>query len=175
MKTNIYGKNIKLTDGLKNSVNEKLGRLDKFFTNELEAKVVLSVEKSTRKVEVTIPFNNKIVRVEELDKDMYNAIDKAVESLERQLKKYKGKLQDRAHSNESIRFENIDVEESEEEPEFKIVKIKKISIKPMTVEEAILQMNLLGHDFFIFLNGDTEETSLVYKRKNENYGLIDIE
>lgn len=175
MKTNIYGKNIKLTDALKNSVNDKLGRLDKFFTQELEAKVVLSVERNTDKVEVTVPFNGRIVRVEESEKDMYDAIDLAVEALERQLKKYKGKLQDRKQSKESIRFENIDLEEVEEESEFKIVKTKRIAIKPMAVEEAILQMNLLGHDFFVFMNDDTEETSIIYRRKNDDYGLIDVE
>jgi len=108
MKVNIYGKNMQLTDALKEATIRKIKRLDKFFQQDIEAKVVLSVEKKIQKVEVTIPFNGRIVRVEEGSDDMYNSIDEAVESLEQQIRKHKTKLQDKRHASESIKFENIE-------------------------------------------------------------------
>ena len=174
MKISIYSKNMQLTDALREAAIKKIKRLDKFFQQDIEAKAVLSVEKKVHKVEVTIPFNGKIVRVEEYSDDMYNAIDEAVESLEQQIRKYKTKLQDKRHINESIKFENIEPLEEEDE-EFKIVKTKRFAIKPMNIEEAILQMDLLRHNFFVFLNADTEEVNVVYKRKDYNYGLIEPE
>ena len=174
MKISIYSKNMQLTDALREAAIKKIKRLDKFFQQDIEAKAVLSVEKKIHKVEVTIPFNGKIVRVEEYSDDMYNAIDEAVESLEQQIRKYKTKLQDKRHINESIKFENIEPLEEEDE-EFKIVKTKRFAIKPMNIEEAILQMDLLRHNFFVFLNADTEEVNVVYKRKDYNYGLIEPE
>ena len=177
MKISIYSKNIQLTDSLREAAIKKLRRLDKFFQQDVEAKVVLSIEKKIHKVEVTIPFNGRIVRVEEYSDDMYNALDEAVESLEQQIRKYKTKLQSKRHSNDSIKFENIEPlgDEEEEDEEFKVVKTKRFAIKPMNIEEAILQMDLLRHNFFVFLNADTEEVNVVYKRKDENYGLIEPE
>ncbi len=105
---------------------------------------------------------------------MYNSIDEAVESLEQQLRKYKTKLQDKKHSSESIKFENFESLDDEEN-EFKVVKTKKFAIKPMNIEEAVLQMDLLKHNFFVFLNADSEEVNVVYKRKDNNYGLIEPE
>ncbi|MDW5299399.1 MAG: ribosome-associated translation inhibitor RaiA [Sedimentibacter sp.] len=175
MKISIYGKNMQLTDALKDATVKKLRRLDKFFQQDIETKVVLSVEKKIHKVEVTIPFNGRIVRVEEYSDDMYNAIDEAVESLEQQIRKYKTKLQDKRHINESIKFENIEPLDDEYTEEFKVVKTKRFAIKPMNIEEAILQMDLLKHNFFVFLNADTEEVNVVYKRKDYNYGLIEPE
>ncbi len=174
MKVNIYGKNMQLTEALKEATIKKIERLDKFFQKDVEAKVVLSIERKNQKVEVTIPFNGRIARVEESSDDMYNSIDEAVESLEQQLRKYKTKLQDKKHSSESIKFENfesLDVAENE----FKVVKTKKFAIKPMNIEEAVLQMDLLKHNFFVFLNADSEEVNVVYKRKDNNYGLIEPE
>ncbi len=176
MKISIYAKNIQLTDALKEAAIKKIRRLDKFFQQDIEAKVVLSIEKKFHKVEVTIPFNGRIVRVEEACDDMYNAIDEAVESLEKQIRKHKTKLQNKKHSNESIKFENIEpLDMEDEEQEFKVVKTKRFAIKPMNIEEAILQMDLLRHNFFVFLNADTEEVNVVYKRNDENYGLIEPE
>nr|WP_312576568.1 ribosome-associated translation inhibitor RaiA [Sedimentibacter sp.] len=174
MKVNIYGKNMQLTEALKEATIKKIKRLDKFFQQDVEAKVVLSIERKDQKVEVTIPFNGRIARVEEFSDDMYNSIDEAVESLEQQLRKYKTKLQDKRQSSESIKFENfeqLDVEESD----FKVVKTKRFAIKPMSIEEAVLQMDLLKHNFFVFLNADSEEVNVVYKRKDNNYGLIEPE
>lgn len=174
MKVNIYGKNMQLTEALKEATIKKVERLDKFFQNDVEVKVVLSIERKNQKVEVTIPFNGRIARVEESSDDMYNSIDEAVESLEQQLRKYKTKLQDKKHSSESIKFENFESLDDEEN-EFKVVKTKKFAIKPMNIEEAVLQMDLLKHNFFVFLNADSEEVNVVYKRKDNNYGLIEPE
>lgn len=172
----VYGKNIQLTDALKDITIKKIGRLEKFFYNDINAKVVLSVERKKQKVEVTIPFNGRILRVEETSDDMYSSIDDVVEALEKQIRRYKTKLDDKKHINESIKFENIEpLDDFEEQDEFKIVKTKKFAIKPMSAEEAVLQMDLLRHDFFVFLNADTEEVNVVYKRKDGNYGLIEPE
>lgn len=174
MNITVYGKNITLTEALKDVATKKISRLDKFFHNDVEAKVVLSVERKKQKVEVTIPFNGRILRVEEASDDMYSSIDDSVEALEKQIRKYKTKLEDRKYSNESIKFENIEpLDDSEEE--FKVVKTKRFAVKPMSIEEAVLQMDLLKHDFFVFLNADTEEINVVYKRKDANYGLIEPE
>lgn len=175
MKVTIYGKNMQLTDALREATIKKIKRLDKFFQQDIEAKVVLSVEKKIQKVEVTIPFNGRIVRVEEYSDDMYNSIDEAVESLEQQIRKHKTKLQDKRHTSESIKFENIEPLDENEEPEFKVVKTKRFAIKPMNIEEAILQMDLLKHNFFVFLNADSEEVNVVYRRNDNNYGLIEPE
>lgn len=175
MKISIYAKNMQLTDALKEAANKKISRLDKFFQQDIEAKIVLSIEKKLHKVEVTIPFNGRIVRVEESSADMYNALDESVEALERQIRKHKTKLQNKKSSNESIRFENVEPLDIEEEEEFKVVKTKRFAVKPMGIEEAILQMDLLKHNFFVFLNGDSEEVNVVYKRKDGNYGLIEPE
>ncbi|HCX63310.1 MAG TPA: ribosome-associated translation inhibitor RaiA [Clostridiales bacterium] len=175
MKLSIYAKNMQLTDALKEAAIKKIKRLDKFFQQDIEAKIVLSIEKKLHKVEVTIPFNGRIVRVEESSDDMYNAVDEAVESLERQIRKHKTKLQNKKHSNESIKFESIEPLDIEDDQEFKVVKTKRFAIKPMGIEEAILQMDLLKHNFFVFLNGDSEEVNVVYKRKDGNYGLIEPE
>ncbi len=174
MNISVYGKNIQLTDALKEVATKKISRLDKFFYKDIEAKVVLSVERKKQKVEVTIPFNGRILRVEEASEDMYSSIDDAVESLEKQIRKHKTKLEDRKHSNESIKFENVEPLDDMEE-DFKVVKTKRFAVKPMSIEEAVLQMDLLKHDFFVFLNADTEEVNVVYKRKDANYGLIEPE
>lgn len=175
MKVNIYGKNMQLTEALKEATIKKVKRLDKFFQQDVEAKVVLSIEKKIQKVEVTIPFNGRIARVEEFSDDMYNSLDEAVESLEQQIRKYKTKLQDKRQSSESIKFENIEPLDDEDSNEFKVVKTKRFAIKPMNIEEAILQMDLLRHNFFVFLNADSEEVNVVYKRNDNNYGLIEPE
>ncbi len=180
MKVNVFGKNMQLTDALRETTVKKIKRLEKFFQQDVESKVVLSIENhkalKVQKVEVTIPFNNKILRVEEESDDMYNSIDEAVEALEMQIRKYKTKLESKHQYNDSVRFENIEpLDIEEDEDEFKVVKTKKFAIKPMGIEEAILQMDLLKHNFFVFLNADSEEVNVVYKRNDRNYGLIEPE
>jgi len=174
MKVEIYGKNVNVTDSLREMVERKLGKLDKFFYKDIDIKVVLSVEKLRQIIEITIPFGGTIIRAEEVTDDMYHSIDKAVDVVERQIRKYKSKLHDKKHTKETIRFENVEPLE-EDEDEIKIVKTKRFAMKPMNIEEAVLQMDLLRHNFFVFLNADTDEVNVVYKRKDKQVGLIEPE
>lgn len=176
MKIKITGKNMDITDALKDITFKKLGKLDKYFQEDVETNVTLSVEKNRQIIEVTVNLPGTILRAEEYSDDMYTSIDEAVDVLERQIRKHKTKLQKRYQDNKTIRFENIKPipqENREEGP--KIVKMKRFAMKPMSIEEAILQMELLRHNFFMFMNGETDEVNVVYKRKDGNYGLIEPE
>lgn len=173
MRITVKGKNIAVTPALRQYVEKKLSKLERYFDNIDEAITTLSVEKERHIVEVTVPLNGgMLLRGEEETNDMYASIDLVVEKLERQIEKYKtkiarkmkdGKLLDLAPSQEKSA--------GEEEP--RLVRTKRFAVKPMTVEEAILQMNLLGHDFFVFSNAETEEVNVVYRRRDGNYGLIE--
>lgn len=177
MKFIISGKNIELTEALRNKTVKKLGKLEKFFNTDTDVYVTMSVEKNRHIVEVTIPFNGMVLRAEESSNDMYAGIDMVIDVLERQVRRHKTRLKKRLY-NGAIKTEYFDSsskQDIKEEGEFKIVRSKKFAVKPMVVEEAILQMNLLGHQFFVFRNADSEETSVVYKRKDGNYGLIEPE
>lgn len=175
MKITVAGKNIEITNALRNVVENKLEKLNKYFQPDVEAQVTLSVEKSRQIIEVTIPFNGVILRGEESTEDMYASIDLVMDKLERQIRKQKTKLQKRMHGD-SLRFQFIpDYEGDKLKEESKIVKTKRFAIKPMSSEEAVLQMELIGHNFFVFENGDTGEVNVVYKRKDGNYGLIEPE
>ena len=169
------GKNIDVTNAMKERVEKKLSKLDKFFKADTEAHVTFSVEKLRQIIEVTIFFKGGLLRAEESSEDIYTSIDKAVDTLERQIRKNKTRLGKRLHQ-EAFVADNFEIDEHiEEDNEFKIARTKRFAIKPMTIEEAILQMNLLGHQFFMFSNADTEEVNVVYKRKNGHYGLIEPE
>lgn len=173
MKFMITGKNIALTDALKSTVEKKLGKLEKYFNPEVEVHATLSVQKNRQIIEVTIPFNGILLRGEESTTDMYTSIDNVVDKLEKQILKHKTKLERRTHDG-SLRLMEIPNEAfDEEEPQ--IVKTKRFAVKPMDVDEAVLQMDLLGHDFFVFRNTDSNEVNVVYKRKDGNYGLIEPE
>ncbi|TCK87951.1 putative sigma-54 modulation protein [Natranaerovirga hydrolytica] len=174
MRIIISGKNIETTAALKNVIEEKLEKLERFFTPDTEAKVTLSVQKERQRIEVTIPVKGQIIRAEEEEFDMYAAIDKVVDKIERQLVKYKKKLVDKHRSGGSFKTEFLQTDDLQEE-ELKIIKTKKFAIKPMDEEEACFQMELLGHDFFVFRNSETNEVNVVYKRKDNNYGLIEPE
>lgn len=173
----ISGTNIEITNALQQKVMDKLSKLEKFFVAETEAQVTLSVEKLRHIIEVTIPFQGTILRAEVDDKDMYAAIDEVVDVLEKQLLKFKNRLKDRHRSNSPFKqdFINYIEDKKEDEEEIFIEKTKRFAIKPMDVEEAAMQMDLLGHDFFVFRNAETEEVNVVYKRKNGTYGLIEPE
>ncbi|NLM48382.1 MAG: ribosome-associated translation inhibitor RaiA [Epulopiscium sp.] len=173
----ISGTNIEITNALQQRVMDKLSKLEKFFVADTEAQVTLSVEKLRHIIEVTIPFQGTILRAEVDDKDMYAAIDEVVDVLERQLLKHKNRLKDKHRSNSPFKKEFIKDIESTENDDEKIVieKIKRFAVKPMDVEEAAMQMDLLGHNFFVFRNADTDEVNVVYKRKNGTYGLIEPE
>ncbi|QUH18997.1 ribosome hibernation-promoting factor, HPF/YfiA family [Alkaliphilus sp. B6464] len=172
MKVIVSGRNVDITDALRDTVQSKLGKLDKFFNKELEAQATLSVQKNRHIIEVTIPINGSILRAEESTEDMYGSIDKAVDKLTRQLRKQKNKLENRNNKYETIRFENIPAYE-ESMQESKIVKTKRFAMKPMNAEEAILQMELLGHSFYVFADAETDDVNVIYKRKDGNYGLIE--
>ncbi|WP_234122297.1 ribosome hibernation-promoting factor, HPF/YfiA family [Clostridium hydrogenum] len=173
MKITVSGRNVEITSGLRQSIEKKLSKLEKYFKPEVEAHVTLSVQKNRQIVEVTIPFNGVILRGEESNNDMYASIDIVADKLERQVRKQKTKLERRKYGD-SLKFQdipNISSDESDEEPQ--IVKTKKFAIKPMSEEEAVLEMELLGHSFFVFENANSNEVNVVYKRKDGNFGLIE--
>ena len=166
----ISGKNIDVTPGL------KLGKLERYFTPETEIIVTLSVEKERQKIEVTIPVKGHIIRSEQSSNDMYVSIDLVEEVIERQLRKYKNKLVARNQEGSNFKQEFFESEDtSSEDDEIKIIRTKRFGIKPMFPEDACIQMDLLGHDFYVFFNAETEEVNVVYKRKNGTFGLIEPE
>ena len=169
----ITGRNIDITEGLKAAVEEKLGKLDRFFAPETEVNVTLSVEKERQKIEVTIPVKGNIIRSEQVSSDMYVSIDLVEEVIERQLKKYKNKIVDKQQNAAAFAQEFVDKDYDDDE--VKIIRTKRFGIKPMDPEEACVQMELLGHNFYVFFNAETEEVNVVYKRKGNTYGLIEPE
>ena len=172
----ISGRNIEVTQALKSAILEKLGKLDKYFTSENEAHVTLTVEKLRHIIEVTIPVKGGIIRAEEEAENMYIAIDLVIDVLERQLLKHKTKLVNRHRQHGTFKQEFLQYErEHQDLDEIKIVRSKKFAVKPMDAEDACIEMDLLGHDFYVFRNRDTEEINVVYKRKGGAYGLIEPE
>ncbi len=171
----IVGKNIDVTPGLKQAVEEKIGKLEKYFAPDTEIHVTLSVEKDRHKIEVTIPVKGSIIRSEQVSNDMYVSIDLVEEIIERQLKKYKTKIIDKEQeAAQTFKQEYIE-RDYQDEDEIKIVRSKRFGIKPMYPEDACVQMELLGHNFYVFRNAETEEVNVVYKRKGNTYGLIEPE
>lgn len=171
MKLQFIGKNIEITDALKEITAKKFEKLDKFFSKDIEGKVTYSSVKNDKIFEATIYLpNSTILRAEESTSDMYTSIDIVLDNLERQIRKNKTKLQKKYQALETIRFEKISEPVEEEEP--KIVRVKNFDVATMSEEEAILQIELLNHDFFIFKNAKDSKTNVLYKRKDGNYGLI---
>ena len=174
MKFIIIGRNIDITEGLKSAVQEKLGKLERYFTPETEIHVTLSVEKDRQKIEVTIPVKGNIIRSEQVSSDMYVSIDLVEEVIERQLRKYKTKIVNQQQAGGNFQKEFVEDEFLEDE-EVNIIRTKKFGIKPMYPEDACVQMELLGHNFYVFRNAETDEVNVVYKRKGNTYGLIEPE
>ncbi len=174
MKFNITGRNISVSDKTKDQIEKKLGKLSKFFADSTVANVTLSKQKDDCTIEVTIPIKNSIIRAEETSEELYVSIDLVEEILERQIKRHRAKLIDKTQNAESFSalFNEEEDEDAEDEDELIIEKVKKFDFKPMSPEEACLQMELLGHSFFVFKDDQTNETCVVYKRKNKGYGLI---
>ena len=170
----ISGKNIDVTDGLKDAIYEKIGKLERYFTEDTEVHVTFSVEKERQKIEVTIPMKGNIIRAEEESTDMYVSIDLVEEIIERQLRRYKNKLLERKQAAQNLSKAFIE-EEIDDEEEIEIIRSKHFAIKPMDPEEACVQMELLGHDFYVFRNSETDEVNVVYRRKKNSYGLIEPE
>ena len=174
MKVSIRGKNIALTEGIETKINKKLSMLDKYFivSDNVEAKVLIRTYPVGQKIEVTIPTEYVLLRAEVVDNDLYNAIDLVIDKLEGQIRKYKTRLSRKSKDNK-LAFNVASIEPLEHEEEDVIVKTKSISPKPMDMEEAIMQMELIGHSFFVYRDVETNEISVVYKRHNGGYGLIE--
>ena len=172
MRFTISGKNLEVTEGLRTAVEDKLGKLERYFTPETEVIVTLSVEKERQKIEVTIPVKGNIIRSEQTSNDMYVSIDLVEEVIERQLRKYKNKIVDKKQEGGNFQKAYIEKDYDEDE-EVKIIRTKRFGIKPMYPEDACVQMELLGHNFFVFHNAETEQVNVVYKRKGNTYGLIE--
>ena len=155
----ITGRQIELTDAIKEKIESKLSKLENHIDQNTDVKVTVSAKKERQTIEVTIrTINGPVIRAEDTQEDLYAAIDLVTDKLKRQIRKYKKRLQDKKQDNMSIRF---------------IERLKKFSLKPMTEEEAVLQMDLVGHDFYMFRNTDTDEIAVVYKRNNGGYGIIE--
>lgn len=175
MKFVIVGKNVDVTPGLDQAVRDKLGKLDRYFSEEAAANVTLEVDKDRHKIEVTIPVRGSIIRCEQVSSDMYVSIDLVEEIIERQLKKYKGKIIKRHQEAASdFRREFVDNDYMDEES-IRIIRRKQFDMKPMFPEDACVQMELLGHSFYVFRNAETDQINVVYKRKGSTYGLIEPE
>ena len=171
MEINVRGTKVEITDSMRNYVSEKLGKLDKYISLDgVRASVLVKVRNYTQKVEVTIPLKTLILRAEAEEQDFYSAVDMVINKLERQIRKNKTKLQKR----EKKGLKELNVDEAIEIPEEKeVVKRKKIDLKLMSSEEAILQMDLLGHTFFLYKDEETDMPAVVYKRKDGGYGIIE--
>ena len=176
MKLKIIEKKYSATDKMKEKMELKLKKFEKIFDSNSDVQLVLTKEKEREICEITIYYKDSIFRVEETTRDMYESFDECIENLKKQIRKYKTKLENKykgkKYEDELLEF-NDGFQSYDEETEFTILKTKKISVKPMFVEEAILQMNLLNHQFFVFRNAETNEIDIVYKRKDGNYGIIE--
>ena len=173
MKTNIYTRKVELGNEKKEMLIKKIDKLGKFFNDEASADIVVSEQKDKMIVEVTIRTADMIYRAEERNEDLYNATDDIVDSITRQIRKNKTRLAKRLRDGVSKEIDFFADIPEESDDEIKIVKTKTHQVKPMSAEEAVLQMNLLGHSFFIFKNAQTNTTDIVYRRKDGNYGLIE--
>ena len=170
----ISGRNIDITEGLRSAVEEKIGKLERYFNESTEVHITLSTEKERQKIEVTIPMKGSIIRAEQTSTDMYVAIDLVEEVIERQLRKYKNKLIDKEQAAAQLSKDFME-EDIYDDEEIQIIRSKKFAMKPMDPEEACVQMELIGHNFFVFRNSETDEVNVVYKRKGNTYGLIEPE
>lgn len=175
MNVNVKGRNIDVTPALKDYVEKKITKVTKQFKTVGDISAVLKVEKGNHIVEITVPASGILLRAQETTKDMYSSIDLVVEKIERQIHKYKTRLMKRKYSNFADVAPAEPAPAAEEDGEFEIIKNKKFTLHPMTVEEAILQMNLLNHDFFVFYDPDLGSTNVVYRRKDGKYGLLSPE
>lgn len=179
----ISGKNVEVTEGLRDTIKQKLGKLEKYFTPETEVIVTLSVEKERHTIEVTIPVKGNIIRSEQTSTDMYVSVDLVEEVIERQLKRYRKKLISKyqghlpvSSGESSFKKEFFeDKDDTAPDDEIKIVRTKRFGIKPMYPEDACIQMELIGHSFFVFCNAETDEVNVVYRRKDGSFGLIEPE
>lgn len=171
----IRGDKLKITDAMNDYIEEKLGKLDKYLKNSenVRANVIVKVKNHEQRVEITIPLKTYILRSEEAKADFYAAVDKAVEKLERQIRKNKTRLMSKQVKS-NVDFDMSEIEPEKEE-EKKVLKRKTVEVKPMNEDEAIIQMELLGHQFYMYKDSETDKTAVVYKRTDGNYGIIESE
>ncbi len=174
MKYVIVGKNMEVSSSLEKAVMDKLGKLDKFFSEDTTAHVTLSLNRGRHIIEVTIPVKGNVIRCEQVSADMYSSIDQAAEVIERQLKRYKSKIVKKHKVQAAFKREYLEEPYGADE-EIRIVRNKQFEMKPMYPEDACVQMELLGHGFYVFRNAETEQINVVYKRKDNAYGLIEPE
>ncbi|WP_416147199.1 ribosome hibernation-promoting factor, HPF/YfiA family [Salipaludibacillus sp. HK11] len=183
MNFNIRGENLDITPALREYVEKKVGKIEKYFDTvpSSDVHVKMSVLNKNQKVEITIPMPKLLLRAEEKHSDMYAAIDLVIEKLERQIRKHKTKVNRKYRGEDSLKYmfknelEPLADEEPEDDDDFEVVRTKRFDLKPMDAEEAILQMDMLGHNFFVFSNAVSGFTNVVYKRKDGRYGLIEPE
>ncbi|MCD7775181.1 MAG: ribosome-associated translation inhibitor RaiA [Clostridiales bacterium] len=178
MNITIIGRKCSPRESFKERAEKKLGKIDKFFDAEASAKITVTVEKSFQSVEITVNNGGMIFRAQERAENMNDALDKCVDTLIRKIRKYKTKLEKRIKSGAfddfaAIEADMSDADDISEENEFEIIRTKSVAVKPQSVEEAILQMNMLGHEFYMFINAATEQICVVYRRKNGGYGLLE--
>lgn len=174
----IRGDKLKITDSMHNYIEEKLGKLERYLKNsdEIRANVIVKVKNHEQRVEITIPLKTYIVRAEETKDDFYAAVDKALDTLERQIRKNKTRMMSKqVKTNFDFDISEIEQEIEKEQEEKKVVKRKTVEVKPMNEEEAILQMELLGHEFYMYKDSESGKSAVVYKRKDGNYGVIESE
>ncbi len=175
MKTNIYLRKTELKDEQEEMLVKKIDKLGKFFNDDAQADIVVSEQRDKKIVEVTIRTIDMIYRAEERNDEVYDAADEVVEAISRQIRKNKTRLAKQLKGGVKPEAYPGDDKKDEKESEIKIVRVKKHHVKPMSAEEAVLQMNMLGHAFFVFINAETNETDIVYRRKDGNYGLIETD
>ena len=178
LKFNIRGENVEVTDAIRDYVVKRISKLQKFFEDSVEATAHVNLKvysNRTYKVEVTIPLPYLTLRAEETSNDMYGSVDLVTDKLERQIRKYKTKVNRKSREKGYKNLEFVPSDEESNDDELKIVRTKQVSLKPMDPEEAVLQMDMLGHDFFVFQDAETNGTSIVYRRRDGRYGLIEAE
>ncbi len=176
MQLTLHGRNVEVTPALREYVEKKIGKLEKYFEFALEPQVVLLVQKGDHRVEITIPLDGRVLRSEVETGDMYASVDEAVDKIERQIHKYKTRINRKARQvNDPLLFKEnfMGSEPEEDDNEPRLVRTKRFTMKPMSIDDAILEMNLLDHDFYVFTNSDTDEVNVVYRRRDGNYGLIE--
>ena len=174
----IRGDKLKITEAMSDYIKEKLEKLDKYLGNSdtVRANVIVKVRNHEQKVEITIPLKSFILRSEETQEDFYAAVDKTIDKLERQIRKNKTKLMAKqSKTYYDFDFSKVDIEDKTEEKEQKIVKRKTVEVKPMSADEAILQMELIGHQFYLYKDCDTDQYAVVYQRKDGDYGVMEAE
>lgn len=177
MRISISGKNLEISDYLRDLVEKKVNKLERYFAQDTEVQVTLSVEKNRHIVEVTIPYDGGLIRAEEVTGDMYASVDNVLDKLEKQILRHRTRLE-KSLRNDAFKYDEPlfggNYEDFEEEAS-RIVRVKRFNIKPMDEEEAMLQLEMLGHSFYVFINADTGKMNVLYKRKDGNYGLIEPE